>query len=86
MGAQLPHDPRKRVFVIEGTRAWEAQLDERQRRTGIRSSPVTTAIIDGKARRGWYFESLFPQREAVATGPPVQPTMTQDDHDQVANL
>lgn len=51
----------KPVFVIEGTRAWDAWTAERQQRTGMRSSyPVTTAVIDGKARRGWWFPTLFP--------------------------
>ncbi len=53
----------ERIFVIEGTRAWKAQLAHRKRLTGMNSLSVTSAYINGKPRRGWYFTSLFPPGE-----------------------
>lgn len=49
------------VFVIDGTRAYEAWAAEMRRRTGLRSWHLTVwANFEGKQRSGWYFPSLFP--------------------------
>lgn len=64
----------QRVFVIEATRAWLA-WNTKQR------YPVTTTIIEGKSRRGWWFPSLFPPS---ATGPP-ETLMTDEDARELIN-
>lgn len=62
----------KPTFVFEGTKAWEAWLDDTKRRTGIRSMPTTTAVVEGRTRVGWWKPSLFPPPVpgVAATGPP----------------
>ncbi len=62
MGAIVDADHKAgSIFVIEGTRAWDAWTREREQRTGRRGSyPVTNGIVNGKPKRGWYFKTLFP--------------------------
>lgn len=67
----------KTIFVIEGTRAWEAWLSEKRRLNPVWHL-TTTKVVDGKSRKGWYFPSLFPP-EPKTTGPPTSPTMSEDD-------
>lgn len=72
MGAVL--DPQGRqVFVIKGTRAWDAHCAER-RRQGKGSPPTVWAIVNGKSREGWYFANLFPPNYK----PPDDPLSDQD--------
>ncbi len=85
----------KPVFVIEGTRAYAAWADHEAKRRnlwirdldgGKKLAPwnlVTTAIIDGKLRRGWYFPSLFPPKGGA--DPPNIP-LTEEDSRELANL
>lgn len=54
----------KMVPVIEGTRAWAAWLQH-----GHKPGLVSTIIVNGQPKRGWYFPSLFPPN---ATGPPIE--------------
>lgn len=69
----------KSYFVIEGTRAWEAWLKVKRKETGVSCwNLTTTAIIDGKQRRGWWFPSLFPP-----TGPP-ETLLTPEDERYIA--
>jgi hypothetical protein len=53
----------KQYPVIEGTRAWNAWIENGHPRT-------LTAMVEynGKRYRGWYFETVFPPK---STGPPV---------------
>jgi hypothetical protein len=51
--------PPERVFVIEGTKAWDAWMRHRSEQ-GIRGCPTTTHTVDGQRRQGWFFPSLFP--------------------------
>ena len=74
LGAVIADKQAKQIFVFEGTRAWDAWLPVMRRKTGVSCwNLTTTAIIDGKQRRGWYFPSLFPppngppQRTGLAT-------------------
>jgi hypothetical protein len=76
MGAIIADREAKQIFVYQGSRAWNAWCAHKFRKTGIRWSLTTTALIDGKWRSGWYFPSLFPPPE-TATGPPA--TITKDD-------
>lgn len=79
MGAIV--DPKaKQIFVIEGTRAWKAWVAHKQRTTGISFGLTTTAYIDGRHKRGWYFPTLFPPD---TTGPPIQSLSDQEDSDFV---
>lgn len=56
-----------RIFVIKGTRAWDAWMAERLRTRGMASAPTTRHVVDGRSREGWFFPTLFPPD---ATGPP----------------
>lgn len=81
LGALHP-DAAKPVFVYVGTRAWDAWLDHRARKTGLRSCPTTRLFVEGVGwRDGWHFPTLFPpgretasesSEEASATGPPLK--------------
>lgn len=63
----------KKVFVIEGTRAWEAWLKYR-RSQGL---PGTMAVCSGfgehTGKRGWFLPTLFP--------PPIGPPRSAEDQD-----
>ncbi len=49
------------VFVIEGTRAYEAWAKVKAIENGVsRWHLTTTQIVDGKSLRGWHFPTLFP--------------------------
>jgi hypothetical protein len=70
---------RPTVFVYEGTPAWDAWVAQKKRERRAPWNLTTTATIDGKTRRGWYFPSLFPpaapqppadEKPEGATGPP----------------
>jgi hypothetical protein len=73
----------KRVFVIEGTRAWKAWDAHRRAelkaqgdsRWKMISSPIPTTWHEGKC--GWHFPTLFPD----STGPP-DPTLLTPEDDQ----
>jgi hypothetical protein len=81
MGAIV--DPQgKQIFVIKGTRAWDAHLADRKRRTGISSMPTIWATINGIRKEGWYFSSLFPSSAA----PDPSANLDDDDSRQLANL
>ncbi len=72
----------KQVFVFEGSDAWNAWQRHLQAKRG-RGTPTTTASIDGKTRRGWWFWTLYPPKEsAVSTGPPT--LMSPDDEKEMA--
>lgn len=62
------------VFVIEGTRAYEAWAKHKSHERGVSWHLVTTTIIEGRARRGWWFPSLFPP-----SGHDPPQTLTEDD-------
>jgi len=63
-GAVLDGREVKPVFVIEGTRAWEAWLAHKRATTGRPFTLTTAHVVDGKSRRGWWFPSLFPSNDA----------------------
>lgn len=67
--------PKPKVFVIRGTRAWDAWMDHRKRTAGKTSCPMTTHVVDGTRRDGWWFETLFPP------GPEPLPAATPDDEE-----
>jgi len=67
-------DTDKRVFVYEGTRAWDAWVAERKRTRGVAWTLTTTRVVDGKSKRGWWFPSLFPPDARPGTGPPTTAT------------
>jgi hypothetical protein len=64
------------VFVIEGTRAYEEWAKRKRHEHGHPWHLITTSIVDGKTRRGWWFPSLFPP-SASGTDPPN--TLTEQD-------
>lgn len=76
-----------KVFVLKGSRAWEAWCSWRGGRGMVASLPTTETIIEGKRCTGWWMQSLFPPSEpTTTTGPPTQPgtTMTPDDEAAMA--
>jgi Helix-turn-helix domain len=76
MGAVL--DPQGRqIFVIHGTRAWNAWEAHRKRENRGIGNPTTTASVNGKQCRGWYFPTLFPP--STGTNPPASVTDVTDD-------
>lgn len=78
-GGDARASPATRQFVIEGTRAWDAWVAEKLRTTGVRWDLTTTATVDGKSRRGWYFPSLFPPSSDAAK-------LTDSDSAETVNL
>lgn len=80
--ARARASPPARVFVIEGTRAWNAWISHRKRLGLLASPPVTMGHGEHAGKRGWYFESLFPP---TATGPP-DSEIGEEDSKIVANL
>lgn len=52
----------QRVFVIEGSKAWDAWIAHR-RANGVRPllPPTGSSLVNGRSVRGWWFESLFPR-------------------------
>ena len=81
----------KQIFVFEGSRAYAEWAEEKRKSTGVAAwHLVTTKVVDGKARRGWYFPSLFPPKPTT-TGPPTQPStdttslMTREDDAAMAD-
>lgn len=74
--------PPARVFVIEGTRAWNAWLAHRRRLGLLASAPVTVGHGEHAGKRGWYFDSLFPP---PPTGPP-DSEVSEEDSGAVANF
>lgn len=76
----------KQIFVYEHTPAYDAWAKEKGRASGVAWHLITTKIVDGKPRRGWYFPSLFPP-ERHAAGPPTQPEeLSEDDREFVKNF
>lgn len=61
--------PHPRVFVIEGTKAWNAWLDHRKRLGLPRSLPTCQGMDDHANRRGWWMPSLFPPATEMAEEP-----------------
>jgi hypothetical protein len=58
----------KQIFVIEGTRAWKAWVAFKTRECGRRWNLVTSATVNGRIKRGWYFPSLFPPGHVEPVG------------------
>lgn len=54
----------RRFFVIRDSEPWMAWKDYRERVLGIKSTPATTGFVNGKAKIGWYFQSLYPPETA----------------------
>ena len=52
-----------KVFVIEGTRAWEAWSQHHKRTRGIGWSLSTRGVDENAGKTGWYFPTLFPPPE-----------------------
>lgn len=66
-----------RVFVIYGTRAWDAWIEHRKKtRKQSYGLPITNGFGEFVGKRGWYLPSLFPPPES-ATDPPS--TLTDED-------
>ncbi len=76
-------DPQgKALFVIKGTRAWEAWEKVRRRENHGIGNATTWTTINGKQREGWYFPTLFPpgdDRKPSAN-------LTEEDSRQLAKL
>jgi hypothetical protein len=88
--APASDEPPKQFFVFEGTRAWDAWVAHKRRERGAPWSLTTTAVIEGKLRRGWYFPSLFPPSQAKPQQPTEKargsPSMTPDDEIEAAKM
>ena len=81
MGAIV--DPKARqIFVIKGTRAWDAWIADRRHRTGIASMPTIWKTINGIRKEGWFFSTLFPSGNE---GKP-SANLTEEDSRQLAKL
>lgn len=57
------------VFVIYGTRAWDAWISHRRANGQIPSMPTCNGTGENAGKRGWYLPSLFPP-SASGTDPP----------------
>jgi hypothetical protein len=66
----------ERIFVIKGTRAWEAWMVRRLKTHGMASAPTTRHTVDGRLREGWFFPTLFPPD---ATGPPKEAELSDEE-------
>lgn len=77
--APVGHPPQ--VFVIEGTRAWDAWVAHELAATGRRWSLTVRRIVDGRTRSGWHFPSLFPPPRS-GSDPPTY--MTDQDYAEMA--
>lgn len=55
-----------RVFVLEGSRAWNAWIEHRRKSGLIGSLPSCKGSGEHAGRRGWYLPSLFPPPAAPA--------------------
>lgn len=55
------------VFVIEGTRAWDAWKAYKTREKGMEWSLSTHRVHEGKRQNGWYFPTLFPPSTTTTT-------------------
>lgn len=70
------------VFVYENTRAYEAWAKVKGIQNSIdRWHQVTTKVVNGTTRYGWYFPSLFPPNERPPPGADSS-LMTADDAEQ----
>ncbi len=69
----------KPEFAFEGSRAYLAWKAHKEQTLGRSWNLLTTAIIEGKQRRGWWFPTLFPPK---STGPPPS-LMTAADHEEL---
>lgn len=73
----------KIVFVFENDKPWQAWKAYKEHKLGRKWNLVTTAIIEGRHRRGWWFPTLYPPRES--TGPPNSGSlMTAADEEELA--
>jgi hypothetical protein len=64
--AQAP-DPAKRVFVREGTPAWDSWVTYKRASSGNADWYLTTSHIEGgKTLTGWWFPSLFPPKNTTS--------------------
>lgn len=80
MGAIV--DPKgKQIFVILGTRAWDAWCKRKKAERGSEWNLTTTATVNGKVRRGWYFPSLFPPGHD-----PPQGELSPEDSEAICNF
>lgn len=70
----------EKVFVIEGSRAWQAWVGHRKRSGQVGSLPTTRGQGENAGKSGWYLPSLFPPA-AQSTGPP-STLMTDEDYKQ----
>ena len=73
--ADAPAERRQRVFVIEGTRAWEAHMRVRAAAGLGRPPNYTYRGDDGtkphlRGKTGWFFASLFPPQSGEASREP----------------
>lgn len=55
-----PVGRKPQVFVIEGTRAWDAWLAHELRTNGRKWTLTVRREVDGRTRSGWHFPTLFP--------------------------
>lgn len=79
--ADEAREPKGPHFAFEGSKAYLAWKTHKEQTLGRSWNLLTTAIIDGKHRRGWWFPTLFPPK---STGPPPSPLMTAADQEELA--
>lgn len=89
MGAIIADREAKMIFVFANSTAYEAWAKHKAAEKGFSTwNLVTTAIIDGESKRGWWFPSLFPPvAKSEIASPPTQssPLMTEADEKEFAD-
>lgn len=73
------------IFVFDGTPAYEAWARQQARKNGINKwHCLTTKVVDGQQRRGWYFPTLFPPKANNNSGsdPPSDSLATEEELNQ----
>lgn len=70
-----------RVFVIDGTRAWDAWVAHRRKSGQIPSMPTCLGSGEYANRRGWWLPSLFPPpiESGQSNKDPPEPNLSEND-------
>jgi hypothetical protein len=73
------------IFVFDGTPAYEAWARHQARKNGTAKWHLTTTkVVNGEAKRGWYFPTLFPPKADNNSGsdPPKGGLATEEEINQ----